>query len=227
MRPDAPRRAASRLEQVTKQRIHTGRRIAGLVATAALAAASLFFTPLAASAHDELIGSDPASGATVEGLPAQLTLSYSAVISAEPGASEVSVTDAAGTELSGEPVAQETNLVVPLEGEAEGAVRVLWKVVSSDGHPISGEFSFTVTPPPAPVETATPTPTPSETESAPVETPSASPEPVAPEPASADVTPWIVVGVLVLLAALATVYLVVSRARRKASGSDSATPSDR
>ena len=41
---------------------------------------------------------------------------------------------------------------------------LLWKVVSSDGHPISGEFAFTVTPAatptPEPTESATATPTP-------------------------------------------------------------------
>jgi hypothetical protein len=98
-----------------------------------------------AQAHDDLIGSDPAAGAALDALPAQLTLTFSAGIAGDEGASVVEVTDAAGTTLAdGSPSVSDNVLTQPLAGEASGAVTVLWKVVSSDGHPISGEFSFTV-----------------------------------------------------------------------------------
>ena len=65
-----------------------------------------------------------------------------------------------------QPTAQDNVLTQPLEGTASGVITVLWKVVSSDGHPISGEFSFTATgaPTPTPTQTATPTVTPTPTE---------------------------------------------------------------
>jgi methionine-rich copper-binding protein CopC len=163
-----------------------------------------------ASAHDELIGTDPAADSTLDASPSQLTLTFSADIASDAGASEVQVTDAAGTALAGEPTVQDNVLTVPLTAEASGAVIVLWKVVSSDGHPISGEFGFTVTPPTTP----TPTPTPSAVPTTTAEpTPSASPAPA--DPASGAVWPWIVGGLVVAALAGGILYLVVSRARRE------------
>lgn len=217
------------------------RRLFAAAAALALAATALIATAGPASAHDQLIGSTPAADATVEGLPAELVLTFSAVISADAGASEVQVTDAAGTDIAGVPVADGTALTVPLEQDASGVLAVLWKVVSSDGHPISGEFSFTVTAPAAPTESPTPTASPTPTESAtPTETaaPTATP---TPEPAADDsdagATGWIIAGVLLLIAlAGAVAYLLISRARRRkalagrsAQGADtgSETPSER
>lgn len=113
-----------------------------------------------ARAHDELIGSDPAQGATVTELPAQITLTFSGQIADDDGASVVEVTDASGTSLvDGAPSAHDNVLTQPLEGAASGSITVLWKVVSSDGHPISGEIAFTVSDGSGPVATTTPQPT--------------------------------------------------------------------
>ncbi|MEV8136652.1 copper resistance CopC family protein [Microbacterium aurantiacum] len=177
-----------------------------------------------AAAHDELVGSDPAAGSAVETLPATLTLSFSAEIAPDEGASEIQVTDAAGTTLNdGAPVVEGATLSQALAGTTSGEVTVLWKVVSSDGHPISGELSFIVTAPPAPspTDTASPTatvePTPTvEPTVTPVET--TTPEPATTEPASS-ATPWIIGGVVILLlVAAAVTYLIVSRARRTRAG---------
>lgn len=179
-----------------------------LLAAAALMAAGAS----SAAAHDELIGTDPAADSTLDASPSQLTLTFSANIASDAGASEVQVTDAAGTALAGEPSAQDNVLTVPLTADASGAVTVLWKVVSSDGHPISGEFGFTVTPSTTP--TPTPTPTPSAEPTATADpTPSASPVPA--DPTSAGVWPWIVGGLVVAALGGAILYLLVSRARRE------------
>ncbi|WP_127820007.1 copper resistance CopC family protein [Microbacterium sp. CPCC 204701] len=144
-------------------------RLVALVVGLLLAALTVLATASPAHAHDELLGSDPAAKSTVDALPAQLRLTFSGVIATEERASEVQVTDASGVTLTdGAPTAQDNVLTQPLAGEASGTVTVLWKVVSSDGHPISGEFSFTVAgapaptaepDEPAPTRTATPTPT--------------------------------------------------------------------
>ena len=192
--------------------------------TAAVAAALLsaggFIVASPASAHDELVSSDPAADASLEALPAQLTLTFSAEIADDEGASEVQVTDAAGTVLtSGSPAVTDNVLTQPLQGAASGAVTVLWKVVSSDGHLISGEFAFTVTAPvaptPAPTPTgsasATPTPTPDDTVAV---TPT--PTPTTDETAStSDALPWIIAAIVVLGVAAGVIYLLVSRSRRR------------
>lgn len=178
-----------------------------------------------ASAHDELIGSDPAAGGTLDALPAQLTLTFSAEIADDEGASVVEVTDAAGTSLTGgTPTVRDNVLTQPLAGAASGAVKVLWKVVSSDGHPISGEYSFTVEGAPAPTETAAPTPTETTAPTPSAEpTPTVTSEPVSDEGSTA--LPWIIAGLLALALIGAVVYLLVSRSRReKALANGSAAP---
>ncbi|WP_194395672.1 copper resistance CopC family protein [Microbacterium atlanticum] len=193
---------------------------AGILLAALLAALGLVLGAASpAQAHDELVGSDPAADTSLDALPAQLTLTFSAEIADDEGASVVEVTDAAGTALTDDPpVVRDNVLTQPLAGEASGAVTVLWKVVSSDGHPISGEFSFTVAGAPAPTPTETTTPTPTET-AAPVETetPTATPTAIAPDEADStfgDVWPWVLFGLLAAGVAGAVLYLVLSRARR-------------
>ncbi|GAA2016270.1 copper resistance CopC family protein [Microbacterium ulmi] len=205
-----------------------------------LAAASVLLVAGPASAHDELESTDPAAGATLDALPTQLTMTFSGELLSDEGATEVQVTDAAGASLTaGSPAVQANVVTQPLAGSAEGAIRVLWKVVSGDGHPVSGEYSFTVNAPaptePAPTEPATPTAEPSDEPSAtPTDAATPTPQPtIVPISAGPSALPW-VIGGLVLLAAVggAVLYLVVTRGRREktlaeggSAGSDS--PSDR
>ena len=173
-----------------------------------------------ASAHDELVSTDPAAGSTVEALHAQLTLTFSGELVTDAGATELQVTDAGGTSLGdGDPEVEGTSVTQALTGAASGPITVLWKVVSSDGHPISGQYAFTVTAPATATPTATETPdptasaTPGDTPSAaPTETPTVAPEPVDSGSAA---LPWIIGGLLLLAAVGGAVgYLLVSRARR-------------
>lgn len=99
-----------------------------------------------AAAHDELVGSDPEAGATVDALPTQIVLTYSGDLIDEGDATEVVVTDADGNDLgSGDPVIDGRLVTKQLAGgDVLGTVVVQWRVVSSDGHPIAGEFVFGV-----------------------------------------------------------------------------------
>ena len=169
-----------------------------------------------ASAHDELVSTDPAADAVLEALPAQLTLTFSGELATDPGATELQVTDAAGTSLAdGDPLVEGTVVTQPLSGAASGVVTVLWKVVSSDGHPISGEFAFSVptAPTPTPTPTATATASPSET---PVETATPAPvETAVPVDSGAASLPWILLAVIGVALLGGVTYLLVSRARRQ------------
>ncbi|MFE7844623.1 copper resistance protein CopC [Microbacterium sp. NPDC057407] len=193
-------------------------RRAGALAAALAAAFVLALLPAAsAEAHDEFLGSTPAPDSTVDAVPDDLTLTFSGAIATDPGASEVAVTDASGASLiDGSPTAQDNVLTQPLRGEASGIVTVLWKVVSSDGHPISGQFSFTVTaaspsPTASPTATATPEPTPTPSASA---TTTATPVPAG-DATVAEAWPWILAGLLVAAVGGAVLYLLASRARRE------------
>ncbi|KZE90656.1 copper resistance CopC family protein [Microbacterium sp. TNHR37B] len=98
-----------------------------------------------AFAHDELVGSDPAVGSEVAEMPTEVTLTFSGVLLTGEGTTDVVVTDAAGTALTSEPpVVDGVRVIQPISGSASGEITVTWRVVSSDGHPISDQFSFVV-----------------------------------------------------------------------------------
>ncbi|MEV8271989.1 copper resistance CopC family protein [Microbacterium sp. NPDC077184] len=97
-----------------------------------------------AAAHDQLTGSDPAAGERLDSAPAALTLEYSAEVM-ELGAMVI-VADATRDDwVQEEPVVDGTTVSVPLPaGMPTGGYEIRWRVVSSDGHPISGVIPFTV-----------------------------------------------------------------------------------
>lgn len=112
---------------------------------AALLAALLTGIAAPAYAHDELIGTSPAVDASVDALPAEIEMTFSGVILADTAATEIDVLDASCAPLTeGDPVFDGTHVRQQLSGEATGPVTVIWRVVSSDGHPVSGSWWFTV-----------------------------------------------------------------------------------
>lgn len=116
-----------------------------LVATAALATASLLgMNP--ATAHDELVSTNPTDGATLTEAPASLELTYSGDIMDVDGANQVRVTNAAGESITdGDPEVDGTVVTQDLAtAAADDTYTVTWRVVSSDGHPIQGTFTYTV-----------------------------------------------------------------------------------
>ncbi len=205
------------------------------LAAALLTAFLVLLAPLSASAHDSLLASSPEADGAVDTLPTELTLTFSAKLIDETGATEVVVTDPSGSSVTDGSATVEGAIVTqPLAAEAPaGVYHVIWKVVSSDGHPTSGEFDFTVA---------------NSTEAAPTSEPSADPTTgatAAPEPSATagpgtDVTPapdndssaapttmiWVLSIVGVLVIAGIVVWLVV-RGRRDPASADSDLPSER
>jgi len=143
-----------RLDQVLSSGIH--KRLVAVIGVLAGLLVATIASP--AFAHDELLSTDPAAGAVLETMPETLTLTFSGVLLSGDGTTDVVVTDANGTDLTaGQPVLDGVRVTQPVGGAASGTITVAWRVVSSDGHPISGEFAFTVgdastpaTPAPAP-----------------------------------------------------------------------------
>ncbi|MEV8265603.1 copper resistance CopC family protein [Microbacterium sp. NPDC077057] len=210
------------------------RRPAAPIALAAtlLAAFLVLLSPLSASAHDALVSSSPAADSSVETLPSELTLTFSAKLIDGEGATELTVTDPAGQSvIDGTPTVEGAIVTQPLLGSGPaGEYHVVWKVVSSDGHPTSGEFSFTVTV----GDEATPSdePTTAPPTAAPTTEQTAAPEATATTAPDAgddagDPSVWIWVLAILVLAALALVVWLVLRRRRGPAPTDSATPSER
>lgn len=116
-----------------------------LLALTGLLSALLVGIAAPAYAHDELIGTAPEIDASVDALPTQITMTFSGVVLADAGATEIDVLDASCTPLTtGDPVFDGTRVHQELTGEASGPITVVWRVVSSDGHPVSGTWGFTV-----------------------------------------------------------------------------------
>ena len=119
----------------------------GAVIALAAAAASLGL-PAAAWAHAALLQATPVASRVVNKPPMQVSLRYSEAV--EPRFAIISVTNAAGdNETAGSPrrsPSDSDTLVVPLKKLAEGWYLVYWRVISVDGHPVRGAFTFAVGP---------------------------------------------------------------------------------
>ncbi|UKA70250.1 copper resistance CopC family protein [Arthrobacter sp. FW306-06-A] len=106
-------------------------------------AAFLVLPSAAAQAHDALESSDPANGATIQSVPAKIGLTFDRTPIAIN--SIVRVEDSTGTDQADGAVDIVDNHVTQAvkAGAPAGKYTVVWRVVSSDGHPIEGTFSFT------------------------------------------------------------------------------------
>lgn len=196
-------------------------------ATVAVAAALvLLASPAPALAHDAVVGSSPAAGSSNPAPPTEVTITFSAELLSGGASAVVQVTDAAGTVVSdGDPtVSGETVAQALLPTTAVGTYAVLWRVVSSDGHPTSGEFSFDVSAAPeAPAAPVAPAPTSPSATATPTATPSA-PAPTGDRSSSTEVPGvmemfplLLAAGVVVVIASIGALVLFAARARRRSN----------
>lgn len=162
--------------------IATARRAAAPLAVLLLLLAGLLLTAVRADAHNSLQSTDPADGSTLATPPTHVTLTFdepaqalgTEIVVLGPDGSTVST----GTvELVDSTVAQALAADLPA-----GAYTVQWRVTSADGHPLSGELSFTAEAGSSlePIVAPTAEPTTATPDAAP--TPDATPEAVAPSP---------------------------------------------
>jgi methionine-rich copper-binding protein CopC len=103
--------------------------------------------PLAAAAHSELRGSEPAEGARLAAPPTALVLRFNEPVQVTTlrllDANGAPVALRRGTEPRPAPLAR----AEPAAPLPPGAWRLEWRAISADGHPIRGVLRFTVLPP--------------------------------------------------------------------------------
>ncbi len=109
--------------------------------------------PASAFAHAALLRTSPSASVTLNKPPSELRMTFSEAV--EPKFATVSVTDAqANQETDGRPQRSETDpntLVTELKPNLpQGWYLVYWRVISADGHPVKGAFTFAVGPNPGP-----------------------------------------------------------------------------
>lgn len=111
-----------------------------------LAGLAIFGLATPALAHNVLIGSTPASGASVSTGPSEVTLNFNAPV--QFGANYLTVIGPDGqhwekTDNAAVVGNSVSTSVAPL-GPA-GVYKVGYRIISADGHPVSGEVQFTLT----------------------------------------------------------------------------------
>lgn len=114
-----------------------------VVAVAGAAMVVLMGGSVPAAAHASLVRTDPAAGATIATAPTEVSLTFTENV----GSGYVTVTAPSGERV-------QTSSVRTVDGvlsaevapsRERGRYTVAYRVVSADGHPVSGEFTFTTT----------------------------------------------------------------------------------
>lgn len=112
------------------------------LSTAVVALLVMLLPAQPAWAHAKLVKTDPASGATVAAPLTAVTFTFNEMVKQQ--FSTVVVTGADGVSYSdGTPKSVDKTLTQPVKPLPAGAVRVVWRTVSGDGHPLEGQFTFT------------------------------------------------------------------------------------
>ena len=188
-----------------------------LVAGTVTACVALLLGATPAFAHTRLQSSDPADGSKVAAAPESVSLRFNEDLQAEFVTVSVVGPDGTQYQKGGASAAggQVTSAVSPL-GPA-GIYEIGYRIVSDDGHPVTGRVSFTLTSPGS--GGALPTPSaalPSAAATAPVPAPAPAavdPQANTQQSEGAPVWPWLV-GAVVLVGAGAAVALRLGRQRR-------------
>jgi methionine-rich copper-binding protein CopC len=112
--------------------------------TALLALATLLGLTTPAMAHNVLVSSDPADGATLDSAPESVTLTFDQ--SVQDVGNQIAVTGPEGGQWTDGDVQVRGNIVTvglrPL-GPA-GEYTIGYRILSADGHPVQGEVTFTM-----------------------------------------------------------------------------------
>jgi methionine-rich copper-binding protein CopC len=133
------------------------RRAAVVAVVAALAGPGLLtVTAVPASAHNTLVSTDPPADETLAAPLDQVTLTFDDVVldlgsgegSASTGGTVLDVTGPDGTHhATACPSVVDRTVSAPIALGDAGTYTVTWRVVSADGHPISGRYEFDYAPP--------------------------------------------------------------------------------
>jgi copper transport protein len=126
--------------------LHRSRRsIRWLAWAGALSVALTLSTYAVALAHAMLLSSEPAAGSHLPASPARLRLLFSEQVDATLGS--LSIVDGSGhtdsLAVSNDPHDVHA-LIAPVKALRSGEYRVVWHIVSADGHPVGGSFLFSV-----------------------------------------------------------------------------------
>ena len=114
----------------------------------ALAVASFFALPIAAFAHGEMVQATPAVDSNVLTAPTEVSIEFNGKLQiiGNTKVNSIEVTDNQGQVISSPTSVVEGNKIsTKLQlTDITGLVSVHFRIVSEDGHPVEGDYSFTV-----------------------------------------------------------------------------------
>jgi copper transport protein len=117
-----------------------------VLALCAITVAAFALPAGTSSAHNALVSSDPADGASLTVVPTQVTWMFDRSVPLET--LTVTLIDATGarTQLPGSTHGPtgDAEVVTPLPALQSGDVSLRWRLVGPDGHPVSGRIDFAV-----------------------------------------------------------------------------------
>jgi len=113
-----------------------------------LAIASIFAFPVAAFAHGEMVQATPAVDSNVLTAPTEVSIEFDGKLQiiGNTNVNSIEVTDNQGQVISSPTSVVEGNKIsTKLQlTDITGLVSVHFRIVSEDGHPVEGDYSFTV-----------------------------------------------------------------------------------
>ena len=113
-----------------------------------IAGAAVLVTAAPAAAHNALISSDPKDKTSLDAGPSSVTLTFDQEVQGGQGINTISVVDANGGhyEVAGDPTIKDNAVSTKVDalGKA-GQYKIGYRILSADGHPVSGELTFTLT----------------------------------------------------------------------------------
>ena len=124
-------------------------KITGLIAAVLVALSTVFFASTAASAHTDLVSSDPTADSVIGSAPASVELTFGEELMNMAGsesANQVQVANSAKERVdTGKVKIDGAKISIDLKPDlALDTYAVTYRVVSADGHPIEGSYKFTV-----------------------------------------------------------------------------------
>ncbi len=128
-------------------------RLLALLAVLLTAGLTLGAIP-AASAHNVLESTSPSNGSTVENTPGKVVLTFNEP--AQATGTVIEIEGPSGNVAVGKAKLVNNKVIQQIRpGSPAGKYAVKWRVTSADGHPVTGNFSFTSKSPGLGVATAT------------------------------------------------------------------------
>lgn len=167
---------------------------------------ALLATAGPASAHNVLISSDPADGAVLNAAPATVSFTFDQPIqNYDP---VLLVIGPNGNTFTGaKPTIAGDVISAPVVAGPAGQYRAVYRIVSADGHPVTGQITFTLTATAAGPASGTPT-------AGQAAVPTGSSDAPAPAGSSGGLSPWLWVGIGI--AAVLVIVAIVVALRRPA-----------